>query len=87
MHHCVGTYSDRVRAGHFCIYSIRRNGERVATLALGRYHDGKHSKVYLEQIRGPCNTEPPKAIVATVVRWLRDARGTGMSCTRTERSS
>ena len=66
MHHCVGTYGDQVQRGNFYIYSIRRNGERVATLALGRYN----SQAYLQQIRGPCNTEPPKAIVATVVRWL-----------------
>jgi hypothetical protein len=50
----------------FNIYSIRRNGDRVATLALGR-DDGR---AYLEQIRGPCNTGPPKPIVATVQRWL-----------------
>ena len=66
MHHCVGTYGDRVQCGNLYIYSIRRNGERVATLALGR-HNGR---AYVEQIRGPCNTEPPKAIVATVARWL-----------------
>ena len=50
MHHCVGTYSDRVLAGHFCIYSIKRDGARVATLALGRYREGNNCKVYIEQI-------------------------------------
>jgi hypothetical protein len=70
MHHCVGTYGDRVQRGNLYIYSIRRKGERVATLALG-YHDGR---THLEEIRGPCNTEPPKAIVATVVRWLHAQR-------------
>jgi PcfJ-like protein len=67
MHHCVGTYGDRVQRGYLYIYSIRRNGERVATLALGR-DDGRAN---LEQIRGPCNSDPPKPIVATVQRWLR----------------
>jgi hypothetical protein len=67
MHHCVGTYGDRVQRGDLYIYSIHRNGERVATLALGRHHDGQG---YLEQIRGPCNTDPPKPIVAAVQRWL-----------------
>jgi PcfJ-like protein len=67
MHHCVGTYGDQVQRGNLYIYSIRRDGERIATLALGR-HTGR---TYVEQIRGPCNTEPPKATVATVVRWLR----------------
>ena len=70
MHHCVGTYGDQVQRGDLYIYSIRRNGERVATLALGR----DNGRAYLEQIRGPCNTDPPKAIVATVQRWLRAQR-------------
>jgi hypothetical protein len=70
MHHCVGTYSDEVQRGNLYIYSIRRNDERVATLALGR-HNGR---ACLQQIRGPCNTEPPKAIVATAVRWLHSQR-------------
>jgi len=66
MHHCVGTYGDEVRCGECYVYSIRRNGERVATVAL--YRD--NGRTYLDQIRGRCNTEPPKAMVATVVRWL-----------------
>ena len=41
-------------------------------VALGR-HTGR---TYVEQIRGPCNTEPPKATVATAVRWLRTQRPT-----------
>ena len=56
-----------MQRGDTYVYSIRQHGERIATLALGR-HNGR---AYLEQIRGPCNTEPPKATVATVVRWLR----------------
>jgi hypothetical protein len=67
MHHCIGTYSRRVLAGELCIYSVRRNGERAATLALLK-HDGS---VYLEQIRGACNSEPPMAIITMVRRWLQ----------------
>ncbi len=67
MHHCVGTYGDQVQRGDLYIYSIRRSGEPVATLALG-HHNGR---AYPEQIRGRCNTEPPKATIATVMRWLR----------------
>jgi hypothetical protein len=70
MHQCVGTYGDLVQRGYLYIYSIRRNGERVATLALGR-HNGR---AYLEQIRGACNTDPSKPIVATMQRWLRAQR-------------
>ena len=70
MHHCVGTYGDQVQRGYLYIYSIRRNGERVATLALGR-HDGR---TWVEQIRGPCNTDLPKVTVAAAVRWLHTQR-------------
>jgi hypothetical protein len=47
---------------------IRSIGSAVnhSDLALGR-HNGS---AYLTQIRGPCNTDPQKPIVATVQRWL-----------------
>ena len=67
MHHCVGTYAPEVRGGGICVYSVRCEGQRLATLALGRY--GKRASVI--QLRGPCNTEPPKQIASTVQRWLR----------------
>ena len=50
MHHCVGTYGNEVRLGYCYVYSIRRNDERVATVALSS-HNGR---AYLQQIRGPC---------------------------------
>ena len=67
MHHCIGTYSSRVLAGELYIYSVRRNGERAATLTLFK-HNGR---VHLQQIRGACNSEPPRAIITMVLRWLR----------------
>jgi PcfJ-like protein len=30
MHHCIGTYADAVRGGHYCVYSIRRAPPRLA---------------------------------------------------------
>ena len=67
MHHCVGTYGAQVKRGGVYVYSVRRNGERLATLALGR----NGSKASLSQLRGPCNAQPPKEITAVVQRWLR----------------
>ena len=67
MHHCAGTYRDRVLSGELYVYSIRRNGERTATLALHRYNN----RATITQLRGACNSEPPKAITAMVLRWLR----------------
>jgi hypothetical protein len=67
MHHCVGTYAEEVRAGRFYVYSIRREGEHVATASLIR--DG--SRAQLHELRGPCNSPVPKQINALVGRWLR----------------
>jgi hypothetical protein len=69
MHHCVGTYADDVRAGWLYVYSVRRDGERVATLALARDRTGTKAQLY--QLRGPCNAEPSQAIASAVQRWLR----------------
>jgi hypothetical protein len=67
MHHCAGTYSEAVLAGELYVYSIRRNGERTATLALQRCNN----RATINQLRGACNREPPKAITAMVLCWLR----------------
>src|SRR5262249_9478277 len=67
MHHCIGTYADEVRDGRYCVYSIRQDGERVATAGL--FLQGARAE--LHQLRGPCNAPAPKQITATVDRWLR----------------
>jgi PcfJ-like protein len=69
MHHCVGTYTDAVQRGSLYIYSVRHDGQRVATLAIG--HDPTNTKAQLVQLRGPCNAQPPKAITSATRRWLR----------------
>jgi hypothetical protein len=70
MHHCVGTYADSVRKGGVQIYSVRRDGVRLATFSLARC--GVSTR--LGQIRGPCNAQPPKEIMAMVRRWLRSQK-------------
>jgi PcfJ-like protein len=67
MRHCVGRYANEIKHGKIYVYSVRRDGKRLATLALGRV-EGRASLI---QIRGPCNAHPPKEIVSTVRRWLR----------------
>jgi PcfJ-like protein len=67
MHHCIDTYAERVRRGSYYVYSIRRDGERLATAGLVLH--GARAK--LAQLRGPCNAPAPKQITATVERWLR----------------
>jgi len=67
MHNCIGTYADKVRGGRYCVYSIRRNGERVASAGLVL----RNARAELDQLRGPCNAPTPKQITATVERWLQ----------------
>jgi PcfJ-like protein len=77
MHHCVGAYGEPVRSGHLCVYSVRRDGKRAATLALvPRYvpPDRRGTNEYwtaIDQLRGPCNAQPPKEITAAVLHWHR----------------
>jgi hypothetical protein len=67
MHHCVGIYRQDVILGRYYVYSIRRNGKRIATVGLVR----KEGRPTLQQIRGPCNVEASGEIKTTVQRWLR----------------
>jgi PcfJ-like protein len=69
MHHCVGTYANAVQRGSLYVYSVRRDGQRVATLAIER--GPTSTKARLVQLRGPCNAQPPKAVTLAVQRWLR----------------
>lgn len=52
MRHCVASYLPRVINGDCHIISVRRSGERVATLELGRQWD-------VRQIRARFNKSPP----------------------------
>jgi hypothetical protein len=70
MHHCVGTYADRVQDGSIYVYSIRRDGKRLATLALKR--NGKSAAI--DDFRGPCNAQPSKEIASVARKWLQTNR-------------
>ena len=67
MHHCVGVYADKVKDGAAYIYSVRRDGTRLVTFELAC----NGSRASLIQLRGHCNTQAPKEIVAAVRKWLR----------------
>ena len=49
MHHCVATYVDQVRQGTSYIFSVRKDGKRIATVSL--ICRGK--TVSIQQMRGP----------------------------------
>jgi hypothetical protein len=73
MRHCVGTYTDEVLSGSSYFYSVRRDGERVATLELER--DMDDYKVELGDIKGSCNTRPPSDLLRAARRWFRAQSG------------
>ena len=72
MHHCVATYVEQVRQGTSYIFSVRRDGKRIATISLSCHSE----TISIQQLRGPCNTAPPKAVSAAVRKWLRAQRTT-----------
>ena len=75
VHHACGTIFGRT--------NDTSSGEAVAGNAATVALSSHNGRAYLQQIRGPCNTKPSKAIVATVVRWLH-AQGPLPPCQASE---
>jgi hypothetical protein len=67
MHHCVGSYADRIHAGELYVFGIRRGGERLATIALSRTSEGPA----LLQVRGPCNAPVSQQLMQVTHKWRR----------------
>jgi hypothetical protein len=74
MHNCVGSYDLPCYAGYTRIFSIRQAGKPLATAELTYCWDRRWR---LGQVRGPCNTGAPAAILAVAQRLA--ARYTGES--------
>lgn len=55
MNHCVMTYGQGLGAGHYRLWSMRKNSARVATIQIGRYGSDPHPVIL--QLSGP-NNEP-----------------------------
>lgn len=70
MHHCVGTYADEVRNGEKYIFSLRKDGNRVATIEIVRYW----GRAKLGQLRGACNSEVSESTKRLVRKWLRSQK-------------
>ena len=67
MHHCVGTYGKRVCDGRCYIFSLRKEGVRIATMQLVR----SEGRVSMGQIRGPCNAPVSDKIKRAAKKWLK----------------
>ena len=67
MRTCVGPYASSVLRGDCYIYSVTASGKRVATLELVN----EDCRPVLQQLRGHCNSVPPRSVAAAVRKWLR----------------
>ncbi|MBS0240766.1 MAG: hypothetical protein JSS20_01230 [Proteobacteria bacterium] len=70
MRNCVATFGPRVRASWLRIWSVRRAGNRVATLEINRRRP--LAAPILGEIEGPANTEAPAEVWRAAYRWLAE---------------
>lgn len=68
MGNCLRTFGPYVRRRTENLWSLRRNGERIATFSVGWRHGDP--LVGVRQLKGPGNAEVDTAIWAAVDRWL-----------------
>ena len=61
MQHCVSTYAKKILKGHSYIYSMKKNGERVATIELAGIH--------VSQARGYCNRTLNNKAISILNKW------------------
>lgn len=73
MHHCVRLYSEKVARGTSRIYSVRRNGVRIATLELVRTSraGATTQRFAAAQLKGPHNSSPAVEVAEAAARFLR----------------
>lgn len=57
MHHCVSSYYPDVVAGRCRIYSVRKDGKRIATVEFLAFPAAR-----AVQVKGPCNISPGEAV-------------------------
>jgi hypothetical protein len=67
MHHCVGTYGKRICAGLCYIFSLRKEGMRIATIKLVQ----SEGRVSMGQIRGPYNAPVTDETKRAARKWLK----------------
>ena len=69
MKNCVRTYGDKLTHGHARLWSVRKDGARVATLQLG----GSKGQplVTIHEMKAPRNREAPPEVWQAAGRWHR----------------
>ena len=67
MRNCLRTYSFRVANGNVRLWSVRKDGERAATLSVKRTQD---FFVCVSEVKGPENKPVPEELLRAVQRWF-----------------
>lgn len=67
MHHCVASYYRDIQSGRCRIYSVRKDGRRVATAEVSA-----HPTIRIAQLKGVCNAAPAKAVRAASDRFVKN---------------
>ena len=68
MKNCVRTYGDSLAHDYSRLWSVRRDGERVATLEVATRHGDPLLNIV--QLKGPANTMVPHELSSAARRWL-----------------
>ena len=68
MNNCVRTYADSIALGYSRLWSVRRNGARVATLEVER--GGDIPFPVLRELRLAGKAEPPPPVWLAAQAWL-----------------
>lgn len=71
MHNCLDQYADRLATGLIRIFSIRRDGERVADIEVGPT-TAPATTPSIVQIKAANNRQAPLAVWQAAQRWLED---------------
>jgi len=83
MRNCLRTYGDSVVLGDSRLWSVRRDGTRIASLEIGRM--GRNPLPVIRQFRLSENHEPPADLWLSVHRWLQAQEITHFSTPPSER--
>lgn len=76
MHHCVATYAETVFARRCWLYSVRRDGQRIATLELRvAAPPGAVPRFIVNQLKGPFNRVPAPQVHVAATALLQCATG------------
>ena len=68
MRNCVQTYGSKLTHNYSRLWSIRKHGQRIATLELARF--GGDPLLGVSELRSPANTEASVEVAWAVRRWL-----------------